>query len=578
MWLKFSNSVNPVSVSNGLHSLRNFNVDEETFLKDLANNDIQNVTYTLDPLLNETQDKILRKVISLSWKNRKGVILLNGEWNESLLTKLHNKEFFCPIFVSPNIPWNDFQAIQKISSSQAREKGKNLFHEFFNKKTFTKKTNISIAVISGLTIIFSYGYGAFTNEYREDSLYQYVSKAIIDSNYPCGHATYESDSSTFSSISRFNSAAVTAGNALYTNFDIGESTEIKKRTYVATYIQINNPDSLSFSFEGNDYFPSPLTLSDFGYSLDEDKPESAVYGKFYSISLYRYKYIERDWLVDSEFDAPIYLSQQTADQIIANSEAISSYDDLIGEAIEVDIENEGEVITLDCLVTNILLDKGHSSYLSAFYQDYCLIQISNFLNRDLFNYSFCFDPSTSYLNIKTIAKPTYIKNWNDGDTLEFFIRDQTSGKYVLDSKLSEDFSSLYDGKQDTVSSVVFLTIIIMLLIANASLIGFIFYKKIKKSREKPGTKITLFEPIEVFIFLITPVILIQGLIHIIQLFMKNSINSFYIFNYFGSNFSTIYLLVLGFLLVFALISFSGNNITNKKAPAVIEDDLYEIDI
>lgn len=578
MWLKFSNSVNPVSVSNGLHSLNDFNVDEETFLKDLANDDVKIVTYTLDSLLNETQDKIFRKVISLSWKNRKGIILLNGEWNESLLIKLKNKEFFCPIFVSSNITWNDFQTIQKISPSQAREKGKNLFHEFFNKKTFTKKTNIFIAVISGLTIIFSYGYGAFTNEYREDSLYQYLSKAIIDSNYPCGHATYESDSSTFSSISRFNSAAVTAGNALYTNFDIGESTEIKKRTYVATYMQINNPDSLSFSFEGNDYFSSPLTLSDFGYSLDEDKPESAVYGKFYNISLYRYKYIERDWLVDSEFDAPIYLSQQTADQIIANSEETTSYDELIGKTIEVDIDNEGEVVTLNCFVTNILLDKGHSSYLSAFYQDYCLIQISNFSTRDQFKYSFCFDPSTSYLNIKTIAIPTYIKNWNDGDTLKFFIRDQASGKYVLDSKLSEDFSSLYDGKQDTVSSVVFLIIIIMLLLANVVLVGFIFYKKIKKSREKAGAKITLFEPIEVFIFLLAPVILIQGLLHIIQLFMKNSIDSFYIFNYFGSNFSTIYLLVLGFLLVFALISFSGNNIANKKTPVVIEDDLYEINI
>lgn len=578
MWLKFSNNVNPVSVSNGLHSLRSFNVDKDTFLNVLAENNIQNVTCSLDSFPNEPLDKILRKIVSLSWKNRKGVILLNGEWTESLLTKLHNKEIFCPIFVSSSIPWNEYQEIQKISASQAREKGKNFFHEFFNKKIFTKKTNIMMAVISGLTIIFSYGYGAFTNYFREDSLYQYVSKSIIDSNYPCGHAIYESENSTFSSISQFNSAAVTAGNALYTNFDIGESTEIKKRTYVATYIQINKPDSLNFSFEGKDYFPSPLTISDFGYALDENDPESNAYGKFYNLSLYCYKYIERDWLINPGYDAQIYLSQQTADQIIANSESIASYDDLIGEAIEVDIDNEDEVVTLDCFVANILLDKGHSTYLSAFYQDYCLLQISNFTTRDRFNYSFCFDPSTSYLNIKTIAKPTYIKNWNDGDTLEFFIRDPKNGNYVLDTKISEDLSSLYDGKQDTASSVVFLIIIITLLLSNAGLVGFIFYKKFKKCREKAGAKITLFEPIEVFIFLVAPIILIQGLLHILQLLMKNSLDSFYFFNYFGSNFSTIYLFVLAFLLVFALIAFSGNGITNKKNPVVIEDDLYEINV
>lgn len=573
MWLKLPNNANPVYITNELHSLKSFDLDDETFLKYLDENNIKNEIFSLDNFSIQNEDKAIRKIAFLSRKNKKKIIFLTGEGRETLLTKLQYKELSCPIFISSSNAWVDHETKRRLNTALVKQKGKNILQMFFNKQTFKKSSNILLSIFSGLAIIFSYAYGAFSTQYREDSLYQYISKSIIESNYPCGHATYESESSTYSSMSQLNSSAVRAGNSLYTNFDVGESTDIKKRTYVATYIQINNSDSMSFSFEGIDFSPSPLTLSDWGYALDKDDSQSTAYGRFFSVSLYRYKYIATDWVVKEDFDAPIYISQFTADTIINQSDTIESYDDLIGKEIEANIDG----ITLNCFIANIILNRGQATYLSSFYQDFCFIQISSFSSKDSFRYSFCFDPSTSYVNIKTIASPSYIASWIEGDVLKFYIRDKNTGGYIFLSEFSRELTSLYDGNEDTITSAIFLITIILLLMVNITIVGATFYKKIKQSKGTNPSKITFFDSIETFIFLSGPILIIQLFLHIVQLLLKNNIQSFFIFNYFGANFSTIYFIVLLFLLIFSLILFSNNN-SPKKPKEVIRNDFYEIDV
>jgi len=136
MWLKLPNNSNLLYISNGLHNLKDFDLEEETFFK---------------------------KIGFLSWKNRKGIIFLRGEGKENLLTKIQYKEVSCPIFISSSNFWIDDKAKQKLSSALVKEKGKNMLQMFFNRKTFKKPSNIFLSIFSGLILIFSYAYGAFSS-------------------------------------------------------------------------------------------------------------------------------------------------------------------------------------------------------------------------------------------------------------------------------------------------------------------------------------------------------------------------------------------------------------------------------
>ncbi len=572
MWLKFSENSNPLYFGNRLHSLNDLNVDEDSFLKILSANNVKNETLLSDfyPL---KEEKIARKINALSMKNRKGVIFLKGEWKATLLTKLFRMESGCPIFICASNTWDDQAKETKISPRQIKQKGKSVFKSFFSKQTFKKGSNILLSIFSGITLIFTFAYGAFTSQFREDSMYQYISKAIIDSGYPCGHATYESDEATFTSIGQMNSNAVQAGNSLYTNFDIGKSTDVKKRTYVATYMQINTPESTTFSFEGLDFSPVALTLSDFGYAFDKDDSENVAYGRFFNVSLYRYKYIARDWEVAHDYDAPIYISKFSADRIIDQSDTIHSYDDLLGKEIEVNIDG----ILLNCVIANILTDGGHASYLSSFYQDFCILQVASYSNRNALKYSFCFDPSTSYLNIKTVASPSYIANWVKGSTLKFYVWDKNSGDYAFLSEYSETLTAHYNGETNTALSTLFLVALIVFLIATFSFVGIIIYRKVKKRLSEATKKFAFSDAFEIFIFLVIPIFLTQLALHIIQLVFKSNIQSFFAFNYFGSNFSAIYFFVLLALLIFSYVALTNND-SPKKPQSKLRNELYEINI
>lgn len=434
------------------------------------------------------------------------------------------------------------------------------------------------------SLFCAYGYGAMSYSTMKDASYQYLSRQIEDSSIPCGHGEYQGSSEnplSFTKASELDTYSVAYSNVLYTNFDILQESAVKKRTYVGTYIRVAPPsDSASsetvLSFGNYSENISALTLSDFGYASYTAKPGDLTYGRFYNLSLYRYSYVANDWIVNDPelFDSPLYISSAFAQKMIDQG-SYSSFDEIIDKKPSVDL-TIGDY-SVRCYVANIITTTGQANYLTQYFSDFAfLVLYGTFQSK--FSYSFCFDPSSSYLNVKGVAASSFEGNWKRGDRLSFYKftgTNETQNGYQelseLGTKLADIYNSISGGSSVTKYSAYFL-----LAALTAFLIAFLIYCFAFFRRWIFGKRKSIhFQVLAIFIASALPIFLIQIPMYLFQLLSRLSIGSFLLFNYFGSN-VCLYAFIGIFVIYMMIFAFAPP--TDKATKNKVYDQTYEINI
>lgn len=438
----------------------------------------------------------------------------------------------------------------------------------FFQKSFLRK-NLSICAFVAMSCICltsAYIYGSFSYANVEDSIYQYVSKSIKESPLAAGHASYtkgEQGPLTYDVAKQLTRNASLYSTSYYTNFDITDVSEYKKRTYVASYIEFSPTASSTsqtseITYDGeNNKEVGVISLHDFGYANTIAQESDSNYAKFYVISLQRYKYIPSDWInkKPSEADAAVYISSNYADELLSDSDIYESYDDIIENNPVIDVKI-GDTVIQGCVSNIIKSDVGQAPYITSYYNDFVLVNFPSAIADD-FSISYCFDPSSSYKNVTGIANSTFVPIWEVNDSLNFYEytgTDTTDNGWEEILGAGEKLENVYDGlaQGKAISNdiaFVFLSFLIGMALVSLLYFLFVFPNWIKcYMHHKIQTIIAM-----LFIIACLPIIIVQVPFVLIQFFSGNSLNSFVIFNYLGSSVSLYYFFGSLFLFVLSYI-------------------------
>ncbi|MEF2176189.1 MAG: hypothetical protein V3575_07005, partial [Candidatus Absconditabacteria bacterium] len=402
-------------------------------------------------------------------------------------------------------------------------------------------------IVLGISL---YGLGANTISSLNDSNYRYVSNQIEKSNYSNGHSVYLSGLGFEDATYGHLMLADYKNTILSMPYNFQPQSINVHPTYVPAYLRyIPSRDSTilssSISVNGIQYTTNVLGINNVGYSSPDAEIDSKYYGMFIDISLKRFKYIERDWSDDTgESRQFIYIDSHQADNIINdNVDKYASYEDLIQLSVTIQI---GTLI-IDGFIANVIKsDQGHAPILSNIYESYSLTKFPTALLKAM-EYEFCFDPSTSYFNTRTIIDEVISKKWETGDTLTYYTLSENNLIQILPN-LSNEFSYFaskgyfFDKNNSLIWSISSLFSFLFLVYVNG--------KVIKKQHDIKDNSFFHFG------FMALPLIsllLIQFPLYVFMSVSKHSLLSFQCFNSQGSFYNLlllfVYLLIINLFLM-----------------------------